>query len=480
MLWSMNKHLIYIVMGGLLVFVPRSLGQDLPLYGVAQRVAAGLSRPVFATSPPGDLNRMFIVEQRGAIKILDLNTGVVSGTLFLNVTGLATGNEQGLLGMAFHPDYASNGLFYINVTVVGGDTQIREYKVSSDPAVADPGSARMILTFNQPFSNHNGGWIGFGPNDGYLYIATGDGGSGGDPQNNANDITGNLLGKLLRIDVDGDHFPADPLRNYAIPASNPFVGVTGDDEIWAYGLRNPWRCSFDRLTGDLYIGDVGQNQREEIDIQPAGSAGGENYGWRMMEGFNCFDNSQAGGNPPCFDPSLTPPVYDYPHNSGNFGGFSVTGGYVYRGTALRSCMQGTYFFADNVINNIWSIDTPDPNDAPATVVRRNGDLPPDIGQANSVSSFAEDEAGELYIISLNGRIYRIVPANPPAPGDFDGDGLVAFGDLVGLADCLAGPDAAPQPGRAVCLDNCLDAFDTNADADVDLADVVGLQKLVTP
>jgi glucose/arabinose dehydrogenase len=248
------------------------------------RVATGLSRPAFVTSPPGDYERAFIVEQHtGRIKILNLDDNSLNGTPFLDIDGLATGNEQGLLGLAFHPNYAANGYFYVNLTVTGGTTEIRRYQVSADPDIADASSQTLVMTYGQPFSNHNGGWMGFGP-DGYLYISAGDGGSGNDPGNRAQDITDQLLGKLLRIDVDGDEFPGDPNANYAVPPTNPFVGATGDDEIWAFGLRNPWRCSFDGLTGDLYIADVGQGAWEEIDFQSAASAGGENYGWRCMEG----------------------------------------------------------------------------------------------------------------------------------------------------------------------------------------------------
>ena len=243
------------------------------LFGTAERVASGLSRPVYAVAPRGDLNRLFIAEQGSGgtarIKVLDLDSGGVS--TFLSITGLSTGGEEGLLGLAFHPDYLTNGHFYVYTTPTGQTrTRIARYTAQGDPAVsnaADASSFFLILEIAQPFMNQNGGWMDFGPIDDYLYVATGDGGSSGDPQNNANDITNELLGKILRIDVDGDDFPADSTRNYAIPSDNPFVGATGDDEIWAYGLRNPWRCSFDRATGDLYIGDVGQNLREEIDLQ---------------------------------------------------------------------------------------------------------------------------------------------------------------------------------------------------------------------
>ncbi len=381
------------------------------------RVASGLAAPTFATAPVGDTNRLFFLEQGSGttarIRVMDLTTQSVA--TFLTVSGVTTGGERGLLGLAFDPNYASNGYFYTyssHPSTIGGNHQseVRRWSVTGDPAtsnVANMGSAFSVMRFAQPFSNHNGGWLGFDPTstNPYLYIATGDGGSGGDPQNNAQDITNNRLGKMLRIDVTGDAFPASPTENYSIPPSNPFVGTTGDDEIWAYGLRNPWRNSFDRETGDLWIGDVGQNIREEIDFQPASSQGGENYGWRVMEGLGCFDNSQAGGNPPCNDPSLTAPVYQYTHGNGNFQGISVSGGYVYRGSVDQ--YEGLYVFADYGSNNIWTIDPLAANPA-ATVLRRNTELPPSAGSYSGIASFGEDGNGELYIVSVNnGSVHRI-------------------------------------------------------------------------
>ena len=394
-------------------------------------VANGLARPVQVTHAPGDTDRIFIVDARsgatGSVRIVDINTDTLLPTPFLTQT-VNTSSEQGLLGLAFHPNYADNGYVYINYTR-SGNTYIDRFTVSAgDPNVVDPGSSTPVMVISQPFSNHNGGWLGFGP-DGYLYIATGDGGSGNDPGNRAQDITNQLLGKMLRIDVDGDDFPSDTNRNYAIPASNPFVGVTGDDEIWAYGLRNPWRCSFDRATGDLYIGDVGQNAREEISFQPAGSTGGENYGWRCMEGAGCTGLSGCT----CNDPGLTDPIYSYNQGSA---GRSVTGGHVYRGSAMP-WLDGTYFFGDYISNRIWSF-------------RYTGSVTEfqertDAGPVSNISGFGEDANGELYLVSLNGVIYRLIAGSLPCNEDLTGNGTVGFDDVLivlsSWGPCTASCDA---------------------------------------
>jgi glucose/arabinose dehydrogenase len=389
----------------------------------ARRVASGLSRPVYVTSPPGDTDRLFIVEQHtGRIKILNLNTGLVNATPFLEIGGLSTGNEQGLLGLAFDPNYAANGFFYVNFTDTSGSTNIRRYQVSAgDPNIADAATAMTVMTYAQPFSNHNAGWLGFGP-DGFLYICAGDGGSGNDPGNRAQDITNQRLGKIMRIDVHSDDFSADVTRNYAIPPGNPFVGRTGDDEIWAYGLRNPWRVSFDRLTGDLYIADVGQSQREEIDFQPASSRGGENYGWRVMEGTRCNIPNDAL---PCNDPSFTPPIHEYSHTGAPDGGSSITGGYVYRGPIAQ--LQGTYFFADYVSNQIWSFRFDGVNKT--DFMNRTAELSADVGSIQSISSFGEDGAGNLYIVSLDGEVFEIVCKSTQS-GDFDGDCDIDLSDFA--------------------------------------------------
>jgi len=368
-----------------------------PLNLTTERVAFNLMRPVGVVSPPGDLERIFVLEQHvGRIRIL--KNGVLLATPFLTIGAVNTGNEQGLLGLAFHPDYANNGRFFVNYTTGGGSgrTIIARYTVSGNPDVADPGSAIVLIDEPQPFSNHNGGWLGFGPNDGYLYATLGDGGSGGDPGNRAQDL-GEILGKILRLDVDS----ASP---YAIPPDNPFVGTPGArEEIWAYGLRNPWRASFDRLTGDLYVADVGQELYEEVSFQPASSTGGENYGWRRKEGFNCYSPSSG-----CEIPGLVDPIHEYSHP---FSSGSITGGYVYRGCAIPE-LNGTYFFADYAsINQIWSFRYAG---APRPPVRnRTAELAPGGGLSiNSVSSFGEDAAGELYICDLSGgEVFKIVRRN---------------------------------------------------------------------
>jgi Ca2+-binding RTX toxin-like protein len=375
----------------------------------SRRIVTGLDQPLFVTAAPGDTSRLFILEQKtGEIKIFDLNTNQVLNTPFLTINSnelLKDGFEQGLLGLAFHPNYASNGKFYVNHTSPGGgdagQTKIIEYRVSNNPNLADATTARTILTFNQPAQNHNGGSMEFGP-DGNLYIASGDGGGSGflpgvpDFSGNSQDLTDNLLGKILRININSDAFPNNPNRNYAIPSNNPFVGKTGDDEIFAYGLRNPWRISFDRATGDLYIGDVGQNRREEINFLPNTSSGGQNYGWKYKEGTLLYNN------PPLPLPAnLVDPIYQYSHSVGQ----SIIGGYVYRGPVAQ--LRGTYFFADFIAGKIWSFKY---NGTTVSEFRdRTAELVPNVGSINSVSSFGQDAAGNLYIVDLDGEIYKIEP-----------------------------------------------------------------------
>ena len=302
-----------------------------------EAISSGYTKPVAVVNAGDD--RLFIVEQDGYIKILHTN-GTVTTFLDIHARVNSTGDEQGLLGLAFHPDYASNGYFYVNYINNSGNTRISRFSVTpGNPELADPLSESILLTITQPYSNHNGGNLEFGP-DGYLYCGMGDGGSGGDPGNRAQDITSQLLGKMLRIDINSG-------TPYGIPPSNPFVGITGDDEIWAYGLRNPWRWSFDRLTGDLWINDVGQDSYEEVDFQPASSAGGENYGWRCYEGNHEYNFSACSPTT-----TFTYPIFEYTHGDPD-GGYVTTGGYVYRGTAFPG-LYGKYIFCDFGTGNWWT------------------------------------------------------------------------------------------------------------------------------
>lgn len=376
-----------------------------PLHTV--RVAQGLSLPLFVTSPPGDTTRLFIVEQRGGdnrgrIKIV--KNGVLLARPFLTTPLVDAGFEQGLLGLAFAPDYATTGRFYINYTQFDGTTIIERRQVSADPDSALP-TGVTILSIAQPFDNHNGGWLGFGP-DGYLYVATGDGGSSGDPGDRAQNL-GVLLGKMLRLDVSG--------ATYVSPPTNPYFGATtGLDEIWAYGLRNPWRPSFDRLTGDLIIADVGQNNLEEINFTPSTSTGGENYGWRCYEGTNFFAQSTTTPCGACVSAGCPKifPAYQYPH-SGSL--CSVTGGYVYRGCAIPD-LQGKYLFADYCTGQIYSGTFE--GDTLLNVVERTAELTPGGGLSiGNVSSFGEDARGEIYICDSGGEVYKIVPEAPVAEAD---------------------------------------------------------------
>ncbi len=372
----------------------------------ANLIASGLDRPIFGAFAAGDSGHLFIAEQHtGKIKILDLATGQTQQFLDIPNRQLAMGNEQGLLGLAFDPDYQTNGHFYVTLTKANGNIVVRQYSVSStDPTQADPSSGDGIFTILHPDqANHNGGWLAFGP-DGMLYIAVGDGGGSGNPGNTAQD-TDSLLGKMLRIDVHGDDFASDPARDYAIPDDNPFAGaLAGRDEIWAFGLRNPWRDSFDRLTGDLYIADVGQNKWEEINYQSAASGGGENYGWKVKEGNSVF-NDTVPGNPPADDPSLIDPVVAYPHQAAPDGGFAVTGGYVYRGQSPG--MQGLYFYADYVTDQLWTFRIV--GGAAVDVTNRTQQIVADGGTIAQISSFAEDSQGNLYILQLDGEIHRLSP-----------------------------------------------------------------------
>ncbi|HEX5724858.1 MAG TPA: PQQ-dependent sugar dehydrogenase [Longimicrobiaceae bacterium] len=345
-----------------------------------ERVVDGLASPVFVTAPAGD-PRLFVVEQPGRIRIV--RGGALLPTPFLDLTAkVSSGGERGLLSVAFHPRYAQNGFFYVNYTGQGGHTRVERYRVGANPDQADPASAQLVLFVEQPYSNHNGGLVMFGP-DGKLYVGMGDGGSGGDPQNHGQDAS-TLLGDLLRLDVDAG-------QPYAIPADNPFVGQAGRRaEIWATGVRNPWRFSFDRTANLLYLADVGQNRWEEVNVVPAGQAG-VNYGWRIMEGSSCYP---SGG---CARTGLTEPVLEYSHSDG----CSVTGGYVYRGRAIPG-LRGHYFYADYCNGWIRSFRY-----AGGTVSDRHEW---ELGNVGNISSFGEDADGELYVVSHAGAVYKLVPA----------------------------------------------------------------------
>lgn len=346
-------------------------------------VVSGLSNPAFVTALPGD-SRLFIVELPGRIRIL--RDGVLLSQPFLDIRGIvSSGGERGLFSVAFHPEYQQNGFFFVSYTDLSGASRIARYRVSAHPDLADGASEKAIVSVAQPYANHNGGQIAFGP-DGMLYIGLGDGGSGGDPlghgQNRAT-----LLGSLLRVDVDSD----DP---YGIPPDNPFVNdPDARPEIWAYGLRNPWRFSFDRETGHLHVADVGQNAWEEVNVVPADSAG-INFGWNRMEGRHCYASATCNVN------GLELPVYEYA-NSGDT--CSVTGGYVYRGSAIPEVI-GTYFFADYCEGRLRSFRVQNGESMDARTW--------DLGRLGSITSFGEDSAGELYIVTAEGVLFRLNGTRP--------------------------------------------------------------------
>ncbi|MFN8522954.1 MAG: PQQ-dependent sugar dehydrogenase [Chloroflexota bacterium] len=405
---------------------------------IGSPVATGLRSPVLLTHAGDGSGRRFIIEQRGAIRILTSN-GTLLTTPFLDVSATVSSvpnypstTEQGLLGLAFHPSYGTNGKFYIFYTdrTTGANT-VACYTVSGDPNVANPGGTVMLAILDFA-GNHNAGGIAFGP-DGYLYVATGDGGGGGDPNENGQSLTA-LLGKFLRIDINNS---AGCSNSYAIPASNPFVGqAPALPEIWSYGWRNPYRWSFDRLTGDIYVGDVGQNLFEEISFQAAGTSGGKNFGWDVIEGSHCFNEANfTSPLPNCNTSGMTPPAVEYSHSLG----CSVTGGYVYRG-ALSPALYGMYLYGDYCSGRIWGLRR-------SGGARWSNAMLLDTNLA--ISSFGEDEAGEVYVVrhgnssapanqqAASGEIYRlsatstsIQPGHPPRGGSVGGT-----------------PDPAPPPRR---------------------------------
>lgn len=351
------------------------------------QIATGLSQPLLVTNAGDGSGRLFVVEQTGKIRIV--KNGAVAAVPFLNLSAsVSSGGERGLLGLAFHPNYESNGKLYVSYTDLNGNSVIREYHVlATNPDLVNGSSGRTILRLRQPYPNHNGGNIAFGP-DGDLYIGFGDGGSAGDPGNRAQNL-GVLLGKLLRIDVNR----RTGTLPYGIPSDNPFVGRSGLDQIWAYGLRNPWRWSFDRATGDLWIGDVGQNTWEEVDRALAShgrNAGrGLNFGWRVMEASHCSSPSTG-----CSRSGKTLPLTEYAHTNGRC---SITGGYVYRGSAYPDLI-GAYLFADYCSGEIWYVDRGAARRA--TPIRA-------LDTNALITSFGQDEAGELYLTDANGTVYRL-------------------------------------------------------------------------
>jgi glucose/arabinose dehydrogenase len=360
---------------------PGSPADPPPAAGVKlEEVVSGLKAPVYLTAPAGDA-RLFVVEQPGRVRVVE--NGNLLPEPFLDLTDrVKYGGEQGLLSVAFHPDYAHNGYLYVDYTDGNGTTRIERYRVSgSDRNRADPASVKRLLTIEQPYANHNGGLVVFGP-DGKLYIGMGDGGSGGDPQRNGQN-PGVLLGKLLRIDVD----QGEP---YGVPAGNPYAKGGGRGEIWSIGMRNPWRFSFDRAAGLLYVADVGQNSWEEVDVVPA-SQGGLNYGWNVAEGNHCYG---AGG---CDRGGTVIPALEYGHSDG----CSITGGYVYRGKRLPA-LVGHYFYADYCRGWIRSFRYGDGK------VEEQKEW--DLGSVGQVLSFGEDSAGELYLLTAGGKVYRFAPA----------------------------------------------------------------------
>mgnify|MGYP002783876383 CR=1 FL=1 len=362
-----------------LLTITAAFGQDPELR--LEPLITGLRNPVDIQSPRDGSGRLFIVEQAGTIRIFA--NGQLRPGNFLDISARTLRDgECGLLGLAFPPDFARKRHFYVNYTDTNCTNSIvARYRLSGDDNVADPGSEQVVMRLAQPFRNHNGGQLAFGP-DGYLYIGWGDGGSGRDPQNHGQNRQ-SLLGKMLRLDVESD------LTQYRIPAGNPFVNTTTTrPEVWALGLRNPWRYSFDRVTGDLWIADVGQNRAEEINFQPASSAGGENYGWRTMEGLQCLFQ-------PCNPADFTLPVHEYTRAQGDV---SVTGGYVYRGP-VASSLTGTYLYGDFASGRIWGLR------------RENGRFVNRLllSSGLAISSFGEDQDGTLYVANHRGTVVRVVP-----------------------------------------------------------------------
>ena len=391
-----RKLLCLLVLMGVLFILPfgcggggggSGSGGTLPNPGLLSLASfvSGLSTPVGLEAPIDGTGRLFVVEQGGPIRIIQ--SGVLLPTAFLDITAnIESGEEKGLLGLAFHPNFSTNGRFFVNYTrsVLGQlQTVISEFTVSiGDPNLADSTSEIVLLVVNQPFDNHNGGQLAFDP-DGFLYIALGDGGSGGDPSGNGQNLA-TFLGKILRIDVDSTHAPG---KQYAIPADNPFTGVDELPEIWAYGLRNPWRFSFDPSTDRLFAGDVGQDSWEEVDLITKGA----NFGWKIMEGNHCY----PPGTPSCTMTGLTPPITEYGHDAA--GGESIIGGFVYHGSSIPA-LVGVYVFGDLSSGHVWGLSEVSGTWQRTLMLTHN----------LIVSAFGQDTAGELYLVDYgNGAILRV-------------------------------------------------------------------------
>ena len=417
-----------------------------------------IAKPAYAVSPPGDVARVFIIEpwddnSKGWIRLI--KDGSFVPQPFLEISPVSQGFTTGLLCVAFDSNYATNGFFYVTYTdQATNNIKVSRFQVSADPDVANPASETPVMTIIHPLSVHNGGWLAFGP-DGYLYISTGDGGPANDSNHYGQDDSV-LLGKVLRVDVHADDFPADPGRNYAIPPDNPFVGGPGLDEIWALGLRVPWRCSFDRAAGDLYISNVGENSWEEVNFQEANSPGGVNYGWRCREGaHDLFDD------PECLGQTFTDPIYEYPNDGSNC---AVIGGYVYRGTAIPE-LAGKYLLGDYCSSRIWSFryDGQNLTDFVEHCIEVDGDPLFNLGQ---ITSFGEDACGELYVCAYQNQVFKIVGSNPiedcNSNGIEDGCeinlGLAMDINANGIPDACDPPcpwDCEPTPNGAVDVPDLL-------------------------
>lgn len=367
-----------------------------------RRVADGFSQPLFVAAIGDFSGRLLVVEKGGLIRVFDPRTGVIEATPFLDLRNqVGTSSEQGLLGFTLAPDFATSRTFYVYLSNLTGDSEVRRYQTfAATPDRADPATADLILLVDQPdqFSNHKAGWIGFG-GDNMLYVPLGDGGGSGDSLGNSQNLNV-LLGKVLRIDVRTDAFPTDPNRDYAIPAGNPFAVSGGRPEIFAIGFRNPFRASFDRVSGALLIGDVGQNAIEEIDLVRPGDVGA-NYGWNLREGTQPFASTSTAG--------LTPPIAEYAHGTGPLQGTSVTGGYVYRGPIAS--LRGEYFFADFSNRRIWTLPfaslTQGVTIAASAFNDRTTALAPAGAQMDLISSFGEDDLANLFIVDLGGEIFHL-------------------------------------------------------------------------